>query len=92
MKKLPPAERAEAEATHKFFQELRDLPREEREAKFMNDPAVQERLEKGMSSRDARRSPQQRMERSRKYVENKQAIKSGQTPASGGNGGGRGPR
>jgi uncharacterized protein YbaA (DUF1428 family) len=76
IKKLPPAERAVAQQEHEerrnFFASMRDLSREEREAKmqeFMNDPKNQERFANGEMARDARRSPQQRMKRGGQYVQ-----------------------
>lgn len=94
--KLPPAEREAAQKEHderrKFFESMRDMTPEQRSAKmqeFMNDPNMQDKMEKGMSSSDARRSPQQRLARAKKYVDNKAAIKSGAAPSGGG--GGKGP-
>lgn len=90
--KLPPAERAEAQQMHNEFKALRDLPREEREAKmrdFFTSDAAAERMEKGISARDARRSPQQRLERAHKYLDNKARIKSGEAPTGGKGGGGK---
>lgn len=79
IKKLPPAERAAAEAEQeerrKFFEEMRTLPPEQRAAKmeeFMEDPKNQERMDKAMAARDARQSPQQRMQRGQRYRERKQ--------------------
>jgi hypothetical protein len=80
--KLPPAARAEAQKEHNerkaFFEEMRNLPPEQRMAKIqdmMNNPAMEERMEKGMSARDARSSPQQKLDRARKYLDRKAQSK-----------------
>jgi hypothetical protein len=93
IKKLPSAERAAALADHaerkKFFEGMRDLTPEQRQAKmeeFMNSEANAERMEKAASARDARRSPQQKMERSKKYLDRKEQVKSGTAPTGGGGG------
>ncbi len=77
--KLPADQRAaaqrELDERRKFFEGMRDLPPEQRAAKmeeFMNDPKVEERIEKAQSARDARRSPEQRAERGQKYRQRKQ--------------------
>jgi hypothetical protein len=82
LKKLPPAERAaiqqEQEERKKFFEGMRDLPPEQREAKmqeFMSDPRNQERMENAQNARDARRSPQQRVDRAKKYLDRKSQAK-----------------
>lgn len=82
IKKLPPAERAAAQKEHDerkaFFEEMRNLPPEQRMTKIqemMNNPAAEERMEKGMSARDARSSPQQKLERARKYLDRKEQVK-----------------
>jgi len=91
IKKLPPADRAVAQQEHeerkKFFEEMRDLPPEQRAAKaqeFMNNDANAERMEKAASARDARRSPQQKIARARKYLDRKAQIKNGTAPTGGG--------
>ncbi len=85
--KLPAAERAVAQKEHderrQMFEGMRDLTREQRMARMqeiMSDPAMEERMEKGQAARDARRSPEQRAQRARKYNERKQAAKSGPAP------------
>ncbi len=92
---LPAAQRPKAEAElaerKAFFESMKDLTPEQRRAKFeemMSDPARQEKMEARMAAQDARRSPEQRMERSHKYVDRKAQIQSGAGAGSGG--GGRG--
>jgi hypothetical protein len=87
IKKLPPAERAVAQKEHEerrnFFASMRDLTREEREAKmqeYMSDPKNQERMVQGEMSRDARRSPQQRMKRGGQYVQRMAQARGGNNP------------
>lgn len=82
--KLPADKRAAAQARfeerRKFFEGLRDLPEAERRAKIeemMSSPENQERMEARESERNARMTPDQRVDRSRKYVERKQAAQSG---------------
>lgn len=82
--KLPADQRPKAEAEMEerraFFDSLKDLTPEQRRAKFeemMSDPSRQEKMEARMAAEDARRSPQQRLERSKKYVERKAQTKSG---------------
>lgn len=79
--KLPAADRAAAQKEHderkKFFEEMKDLTPEQREAKmqdFMNDPANQARMEDGLNARDSRRSPQQRKDRAQSYLQRKAAM------------------
>ncbi len=79
---LPPAARetakAELASQRAFFEQVRNLPEEERRDAFrtrmeqrMEDPAVQDRMEDRMSRRDARRTPEQRVQRFRDYVSRK---------------------
>lgn len=79
---LPVEERADAQKQfdemRQFWQSVRALPEEERRAKMeelMNNPEVQARMEERMAARDARRSPQQREQRMRRYVDRKQQAK-----------------
>ena len=79
---LPAEERADAQKQfdemRQFWQSVRALPEEERRAKMeelMNNPEVQARMEERMAARDARRSPQQREQRMRRYVDRKQQAK-----------------
>lgn len=83
---LPPDRQAEARAQYEqeraFWQELRNLPEEERRKKMeehMNDPAVQERMAKREDYRDSRSSPEKRVERAKRYNDRKQQIKNGKT-------------
>ena len=96
IKKLPPAQRAAAQKEHDerkaFFEEMRNLPPDQRMAKMqemMNNPAAEERMEKGMTARDARSSPQQKLERARKYLDRKEQVKA---KAETGGGAAPGPR
>ncbi|MDQ3621583.1 MAG: hypothetical protein M3463_03715 [Verrucomicrobiota bacterium] len=82
--KLPPEKRAAAQKEfderRKLFSGIRDLPQEERRAKMeeiFNRPEMQERFEKKMMEREARSSPQQRIERARNYIERKTASRQG---------------
>ena len=82
--KLPAAQRATAEAEFAerkaFFESLKDLTPEQRRAKFeemMSDPSRQEKMEARMAAQDARRTPEQRLERAHGYVERKAQMKNG---------------
>jgi len=73
---LPPAEQEAArqqwETDRAFFQQMRDLPPEQRREKmqeYFNDPAVQERIEERMAQRDARTAPERRRDRYRSYID-----------------------
>jgi hypothetical protein len=86
MDKLPADKRAAAqerfEERRKFFEGMRDLPEAERRAKmeeFFSSEQNQERMEARESERMARMTPDQRVDRARKYVERKQAARSGTT-------------
>ncbi|MFV0337194.1 MAG: hypothetical protein ACK5LK_02985 [Chthoniobacterales bacterium] len=75
---LPAAERKEvleeAQNMRKIWSELRELPPEERRKKIeelMQDPKMQERMEEMRDLRDSKRTPEQRMERSRRYLDRK---------------------
>jgi hypothetical protein len=77
--KLPPDQRAAAQAQlderRKFFESMRDLTPEQRQAKreeFMSNDANQNRMEQRMSDRLARMTPDQRVQRAQKYIERKQ--------------------
>ena len=70
------AARLEQERMQKARQELRDLPADQRQAKMeqlMNDPAAQDRAAAAQARQEAKRSPEQRANRYRSYVERKQA-------------------
>lgn len=78
---LPVGERAEAQKLfdemRAFWASVRDLPEEERRQKIeemMNNSEVQARLEERRDARDAQRSPEQRLNRMRNYVERKQQM------------------
>ncbi len=82
--KLPPEKRVAAQAEmderKAFFTALRDLPPEERRAKmesFFEKTEVQDRMEKLQADRDARRTPQQRVQRAQKYRERKTQVLNG---------------
>ena len=79
---LPAAERAAAKADfdimRKFWEEVRALPEEERRAKmeeFFNRPEVQEKMEERQAANDARRTPAQRQQRMKNYVQRKEQMK-----------------
>jgi hypothetical protein len=76
--KLPADQKAaalkEQEERKAFFEDMKKLTPEQREAKmqdFMSQPANQDRMEKALSARDARRSPQQREARAQQYLQRK---------------------
>jgi hypothetical protein len=61
-----------------FWQEVRDLPDDQRRAKaqeFFNRPEVAERMEDRRLARDAKRTPEQRIERSKRYWDRKAEAK-----------------
>ncbi len=79
---LPEGERADAQKQfdemRAFWASVRELPEEERRQKIeemMNNPEVQARMEERRDARDAQRSPEQRLNRMRNYVERKQQMK-----------------
>jgi len=79
---LPPAEqpaaKADFESMRKLWEEVKDLPDEQRHVKleeFFNRPEVQDRMAEREASRDARRSPEQREQRMKRYVERKKQAK-----------------
>jgi hypothetical protein len=85
--KLPPAERATAQQEHderrKFFEGMKDLTPEQREAKlqdFMSQPANQERMENAQNARESRQSPEQRKARAARYLERKAAVRQAANP------------
>ncbi|GAB4171073.1 MAG: hypothetical protein Fur0032_10140 [Terrimicrobiaceae bacterium] len=70
-----PAAREEALAMREFWKKVRQAPEEERRAlmeEFFRRPEVEERMEVRMAASDQRRSPEQRAQRYRRYVERKQ--------------------
>ncbi len=81
---LPPEKRAAAQerfnAERAFWEGLRALSPEERRAKIeerFSDPEVQGRMDDRMARRDARMTPQQRLQRYQRYVQRKQELKAG---------------
>jgi len=79
---LPPADQAAAKADfdsmHKLWEEVKDLPDDQRRAKldeYFNRPDVQDRMAEREAARDARRSPEQREQRMKRYVERKKQMK-----------------
>ncbi len=82
---LPKTEQAQArkdlEEMRAFWQQVRDLPDEERRAKaqeFFNRPEMAERMEDRRLAREAKMTPQQRINRAKRYFERKEAAKSRQ--------------
>ena len=85
IEKLPADKRAEAKAEFEerkqIFASMQDLTPEQRREKMremFERPDVQEKMEERESKRDARRTPEQRLQRYKNYVERKQQIKNGQ--------------
>lgn len=81
---LPPEERKkagdDAAAMRDFWKSVRDLPAEERRAKareFFNSPEVQQRMEDSRLAREAKMTPEQRIQRSQRYWNRKAATKYG---------------
>lgn len=82
--KMPAAERAQAQQEFDqqrvFWEQLRNLPQEERRAKmeeFFNDPKMQARWENREAQRDARRTPEQRFDRYKNYVQRRFSSQGG---------------
>ena len=81
---MPAEKRAKAQAEFdegkKFFESMKDLTPDQRRAKMeekMQEPATQEKFFSGMAKRDAMKTPQQRTERFRDYIQNKQSRQEG---------------
>ncbi|MEO8204952.1 MAG: hypothetical protein ABI615_02140 [Chthoniobacterales bacterium] len=79
---LPPAEQEQAKKEvnerRQFWASLQGLPPEERRKKmeeFFNRRDIQDKMEQLAARRDADRTPEQRVEQYRKYVERKQSKK-----------------
>ena len=71
------AAKAEFDSRQAFFKQLRDLPPDQRRAKMqelMNDPQMQDQMDKRQAQRDARNTPDQKLQRAQNYVDRKQAI------------------
>jgi hypothetical protein len=80
--KLPPDKRAAAQAAfeerRKFFEGMRDLTPEQRRSKmeeFMSREDIQDRMDRRMGEQMARMTPEQRVERANKYIENKAKVR-----------------
>jgi hypothetical protein len=61
-----------------FWQEVRDLPEDQRRAKareFFDRPEVAERMDDRRLAREAKMTPQQRIDRAKRYFERRQAAK-----------------
>ncbi len=78
---LPAERRAtvqkEVEEMRSLFEEIRALPLEQRRDRItalMDNPAFQERMEQREAARDARRSPEQRLQRYQRYVDRKRQM------------------
>lgn len=74
-----PAAKSDFEAMQKLWSEVKDLPDDQRRQKldeFFNRPEVQDRMAEREAARDARRSPEQREQRMKRYVEQKKQMKS----------------
>lgn len=70
--------RAEFEEMRKFRESLQNLPEEERRAKareFFNRPEMAERMEERRMAREAKMTPEQRIERAKRYFDRKKAAK-----------------
>ena len=81
---MPADKRAKAQAEFdegkKFFESMKDLTPEQRRAKMeekMQDPATQEKFFSGMAKRDAMKTPEQRADRFRDYIQNKPSRQEG---------------
>jgi len=86
LEKLPPEKRAAAQAAfderRKFFEGMRDLTPDQRRSKmeeFMSRDDVQDRMERRMSEQMARMTPDQRVERAGRYIQNKSNMQQGTT-------------
>jgi len=79
---LPAGQQADAQKRfdeiQAFWKELRDLSPEDRQAKIeevRNNPEIQARMEEYRAARDAKRTPEQREKRMKKYIERKKQMK-----------------
>jgi hypothetical protein len=66
-----------------FWQEVRDLPEDQRRAKaqeFFNRPEVAERMDERRMAREAKMTPKQRLQRAQRYLERKAAMKKSGQP------------
>jgi hypothetical protein len=70
--------RVDASLMRQFWQEVRDLPEDQRRAKaqeFFNRPEVAERMDERRMAREAKMTPKQRLERAQRYLERKAQMK-----------------
>jgi hypothetical protein len=75
--------RVDASLMRQFWQEVRDLPEDQRRAKaqeFFNRPEVAERMDERRMAREAKMTPKQRVERAQRYLERKAAMKKSGQP------------
>ncbi len=83
-KEEQPAAKADFDEMRKFWAEVRALPDDQRREKmqeFFSRPEVQEKMAARMEARDNRRTPAQREQRMKNYVQRKEQMKSaGATP------------
>jgi hypothetical protein len=73
----------EIDARKAFFDSLRDLTKEQRDARIadmMQQPDVQARMDNAQANRDSRSSPDQRMSRADSYLSNKATATGGAKP------------
>lgn len=73
--------REELDAMRKIWQEVRDLPEDQRRAKMqeiLNRPEVADRMEQRQMSRESKMSPEQKIQRSKNYWERKNNAKNRQ--------------
>jgi len=83
-KEAQAAAKEELNEMRQFWTEVRSLPNDQRRAKmeeFFSRPDVQEKMAARQEARDNRRTPEQREQRMKSYVERKKQIKAaGATP------------
>ncbi len=79
---LPPekqeAARKQYDEMRALWKAIRELPREDRRAKIeelMQDPEIQARMEEYRAARDAKRTPEQREQRMKRYLDRKERMK-----------------
>ena len=73
-----PKAREDFQMMRDFWQSVRELPEEQRRAKaqeFFNRPEVAERMDQRRLAREAKMTPQQRIERAQRYLERKAQMK-----------------
>lgn len=83
-KEAQAAAKAELDEMRQFWTDVRSLPEDQRRAKmqeFFSRPDVQEKMAARQEARDNRRTPEQREQRMKSYVERKSQMKAaGGTP------------